>query len=124
MPRGRPVLRPSLGLTLDAPSTRRLHAESVRACYLRWAATGRDLTAYNTTENAADFADLRTALGITEWNVFGASYGSNLGLTLMREHPEGIRSVILVSVQPPSVVYCPPSGPIAAGQYSRESSVH
>jgi pimeloyl-ACP methyl ester carboxylesterase len=94
----------SLGLPLDAPSTGRLHAESARACYLRWAATGRDLGAYNTTENAADFADLRTALGITEWNVFGASYGSNLGLTLMREHPEGIRSVILVSVQPPSVV--------------------
>ena len=94
----------SLGLALDAPSTGRLHAAAARACYLRWAATGRNLSEYNTTENAADFADLRTVLGITEWNVFGASYGTNLALTLIREHPEGIRSAILDSVQPPSVV--------------------
>jgi pimeloyl-ACP methyl ester carboxylesterase len=94
----------SLGLALDAPSTGRLHAAAARACYLRWTATGRDLSAYNTTENAADFADLRTALGITDWNVFGTSYGTNLALTLIREHPEGIRSVILDSVQPPPVV--------------------
>lgn len=94
----------SLGLALDSPSTGRLHAAAARACYLRWAASGRNLSAYNTTENAADFADLRTALGITDWNVFGVSYGTNLALTLMREHPQGIRSVILDSVQPPSVV--------------------
>ena len=93
-----------LGLALDDPSTGRLHAAAARACYRRWAATGRNLSAYNTTENAADFADLRVALGITEWNVFGTSYGTNLALTLMREHPEGIRAVILDSVEPPSVV--------------------
>jgi pimeloyl-ACP methyl ester carboxylesterase len=94
----------SLGLALDAASTRRLHAAVARACYLHLAAAGSHLSAYNTTENAADFADLRTALGITKWNVFGVSYGTNLALTLMREHPEGIRSVILDSVEPPSVV--------------------
>jgi pimeloyl-ACP methyl ester carboxylesterase len=94
----------SLGLALDDPSTGRLHAAAAQACYRRWAATGRNLSAYNTTENAADFADLRVVLGITDWNVFGVSYGTNLALTLMREHPEGIRSVVLDSVQPPSVV--------------------
>ena len=93
-----------LGLALDAPSTKRLHAAAARDCYLRWAATGRNLSAYNTTENAADFADLRRVLGINEWDVFGTSYGTNLALTLMREHPEGIRSVVLDSVEPPSVV--------------------
>jgi len=36
--------------------------------------------------------------------VFGVSYGTNLALTLMREHPEGIRSVVIDSVEPPSVV--------------------
>jgi pimeloyl-ACP methyl ester carboxylesterase len=94
----------SLGVPLDAPSTGRLHAAAARACYRRWALTGHELGAYNTTENAADFADLRTALGIANWNVFGVSYGTNLALTLIREHPEGIRSAILDSVQPPSVV--------------------
>ena len=94
----------SVGLPLDDPSTRRLHAAAARACYLRLAKAGNDLGAYNTTENAADFADLRTALGITQWDVFGVSYGTNVALTLIREHPEGIRSVVLDSVEPPSVV--------------------
>src|SRR5271170_6183753 len=60
----------SLGLALDDASTQRLHAAAARACYLRWAATGRNLSAYNTTENATDFADLRSVLGISDWNVF------------------------------------------------------
>ena len=94
----------NLGLVLDAPSTRREHAAASRECHQRLAAPGLDLGAYNTTENAADFADLRTALGIAEWNVFGVSYGTNLALTLMRQHPQGIRSVIIDSVEPPEIV--------------------
>jgi pimeloyl-ACP methyl ester carboxylesterase len=94
----------SVGLALDAPSTRDLHVAATRACYHRLAERGIDLGAYNTTENAADFADLRTALGIVEWNVYGISYGTDLALTLMRQHPEGIRSVTLDSVWPPQVV--------------------
>ena len=39
-------------------------------------------------------------LGITTWNVYGTSYGSYLAQTLMRGHPEGIRSVVLDSVLP------------------------
>jgi pimeloyl-ACP methyl ester carboxylesterase len=49
--------------------------------------------ASNTTENAADFADLRTALGIPTWNVYGWSYGTDLALSYLRDHPAGIRSV-------------------------------
>jgi pimeloyl-ACP methyl ester carboxylesterase len=94
----------SIGIPLDAPSTGLLHSAAARACYLRSVATGNDISAYNTSESAADFAVLRTALGITQWNVFGVSYGTNLALTLMREHPEGIRSVVIDSVEPPSVV--------------------
>jgi pimeloyl-ACP methyl ester carboxylesterase len=94
----------SLGLVLDAASTRSLHIAAAGACYRRLAARGIDLGAYNTTENAADFADLRTALGIARWNVFGVSYGTNLALTLMRQHPEGIRSVTIDSVEPPEIV--------------------
>ena len=94
----------SLGLPLDAPSTGQLHAAAARACYLRSLATRSDLSAYNTTESAADLAALRTVLGIEQWNVFGVSYGTNLALTLMREHAEGIRSVVIDSVEPPSSV--------------------
>src|SRR5262245_30953358 len=69
-------------------------------CHRHLAATGADLSAYNSTENAADFADLRKVLGSETWNVYGMSYGSYLAQTLMRDHPEGIRSVVLDSVLP------------------------
>jgi pimeloyl-ACP methyl ester carboxylesterase len=94
----------ALGLVYDALSTGRRHVAATRACRNRLAARGIDLGAFNTTQNAADFADLREALGIKQWNVFGISYGTDLALTLMREHPEGIRSVTLDSVTPPSAV--------------------
>ena len=69
-------------------------------------ATGANLPSYNSTENAADFADLRTALGISQWNVFGVSYGSDLAQQYVRDHPEGIRSVVLNSVIPITITYC------------------
>src|SRR4051794_41036902 len=93
-----------VGLVYDAASTGRRQAAATAACHRRLMAKGIDLSAYNTTENAADFADLRKALGIAEWDVYGVSYGTDLALTLMREHPEGIRSATLDSVVPPQVV--------------------
>ncbi len=66
---------------------------------------GVDLTMYNSVTNAADANDLRIALGYEQVNYYGTSYGTRLGLTLMRNHPEGIRSVILDSVFPPQINY-------------------
>ncbi|MEY2426938.1 MAG: hypothetical protein QOI61_2510, partial [Actinomycetota bacterium] len=48
-------------------------------------------------------ADLRVAMGIEQWNLFGVSYGTMDALVTMRAHPEGIRSVVLDSVIPPDV---------------------
>ena len=76
-------------------------AAATRACRDRLTATGVDLAAYATTENAADVADLRTALGIKEWSLYGVSYGTDLALQTLRDHPEGIRSMVLDSVVPP-----------------------
>ncbi|MFB7266580.1 alpha/beta fold hydrolase, partial [Streptomyces nojiriensis] len=77
----------SVGLPSCAPRTQRLMLDAVKRCRDRLTADGTDLSAYNTTENAADFADLRTALGIGRWNVHGRSYGSNLAMTHLRLHP-------------------------------------
>jgi pimeloyl-ACP methyl ester carboxylesterase len=93
-----------VGLVYDAASTGRRQAAATRACHRRLVRRGIDLGAYNTTESAADLADLRAALGIPQWNVYGVSYGTDLALTLMRDHPEGIRSVALGSVVPPHEV--------------------
>ncbi|MFI1718656.1 alpha/beta fold hydrolase [Streptomyces sp. NPDC053513] len=97
----------AVGLRYDAPSTGRLLVRAAKECRQRLTAAGIDLSAYNTTENAADFADLRKALGIGRWNVYGYSYGTDLALTSMRLHPQGIRSVAIDSIAPPKVVNLP-----------------
>lgn len=93
-----------VGMPFDSVRATRAHLAATRACRERLRAEGIEVSAYNTIENAADVADLRRALGIAEWNVFGVSYGTELALTVLRDHPEGIRSVILDSVVPPSRV--------------------
>ncbi|MFG3346106.1 alpha/beta fold hydrolase [Streptomyces sp. NPDC048018] len=93
----------ALGLVSGAPSTGRLHVRATRECRDRLARRGADLGAYDDTESAADYADLRKALGIRRWNVFGISYGTELALQYMRLHPEGIRSVGIDGVLPPSL---------------------
>lgn len=97
----------SVGLRYDAPSTGRRLVRAAKACRDRLTAAGVELSAYNTTENAADFADLRTALGLKKWNVYGYSYGTDLALTYLRRHPRGIRSVAIDSVAPPQIVSLP-----------------
>jgi pimeloyl-ACP methyl ester carboxylesterase len=92
--------RELLGLRFYSEATKRAHLAATEACHRELAATGADLSAYNSTESAADFADLRKVLGFDVWNVYGTSYGSYLAQTFMRDHPQGIRSVVLDSVLP------------------------
>ncbi|MFD8706075.1 alpha/beta fold hydrolase [Kitasatospora sp. NPDC059648] len=93
----------AVGLVQDARSTGRRHVEATRACRDELEGRGADLAAYDGTESAADYADLRLALGVDRWNVFGISYGTDLALLYMRLHPEGIRSVGIDGVLPPSL---------------------
>ena len=62
---------------------------------------GVDLAGYTSQENAADFDALRKDLGYEQWNLLGASYGSRLGLTIMRDFPNSVRSSIFVGVFAP-----------------------
>jgi pimeloyl-ACP methyl ester carboxylesterase len=78
----------AVGLPFAAESTTAADAASLKECREKWVAAGVDLAAYNSTENAADIADLRVALGIDTWNVYGVSYGSKLALILLRDYPQ------------------------------------
>ena len=55
--------RELLGLCCYSEATKRAHLAATEACHHELAATGADLSAYNSTESAADFADLRKVLG-------------------------------------------------------------
>lgn len=83
------------------PDQRTLFLEAAEACAQRLGEDGIDLTAYNSRESADDVAELRLALGIGDWHLYGVSYGTRLALSTLRYRPEGIRSVILDSVFPP-----------------------
>ncbi len=70
----------------------------MRACRERFDAAGIDVIAYNTAESAADLADLRRALGIERWDVWGVSYGTHLALELLHIDEPAIHGLILDSV--------------------------
>ncbi|MCB9436232.1 MAG: alpha/beta fold hydrolase [Anaerolineales bacterium] len=78
------------------------YVADMRACYAALTAQDINLAAYTTTQNAADVEMLRQTLGIERWNLWGTSYGTRLGLVVMRDYPDGVRSAILDSVFPPN----------------------
>ena len=69
-------------------------------CRERLANQEINLNAFTTVASAADVNDLRLVLGYETWNLYGVSYGTRLALTVMRDHPVGLRSVVLDSVAP------------------------
>jgi len=69
-------------------------------CRDRFLAEGVDPAAFNTTQSAADVHDIALALGYQKVNLLGISYGTRLGLTVMRDYPEIVRAAVLDSVVP------------------------
>ena len=74
--------------------------QQLTACKNTLSASGVDLSAYTSLQNAWDFIELRKALKIEQWNIYGESYGTRLATTIMRESEEGIRGVILDGMFP------------------------
>lgn len=85
----------------EAASSQYLVAE--QACADRLREEGVDASQFTTEQNADDIALLREVLDIEEWTVWGSSYGTRLALTVLRDHPEGIRAAVLDSVLPHQV---------------------
>ncbi len=73
---------------------------AVKHCRNRFISQGIDLSAYNTIESAEDINDLRLTLHVDSLNLGGISYSGGLMLTMVCNHPKGIRSIILNSPLP------------------------
>jgi len=112
-PRGTGYSRPSLDcpefrVALQAARAKPLTMEeenaavsdAMRVCRDRLVGDGIDLSAYTSADSARDVHDLMTALGYQSWNAYGLSYGTRMALTLMRDAPQGLRSVVLDSTVP------------------------
>lgn len=70
-------------------------------CRQRLSEQGYSLSRFNSAENAQDISALIQALELNGVNLYGVSYGTRLALTMMRDVPEGIRTVVLDSTYPP-----------------------
>ncbi|NWF70856.1 MAG: alpha/beta fold hydrolase [Chloroflexi bacterium] len=75
--------------------------DALAACRDRLLDEGVDLQMYNSAASAADVYDLVTTLGYEQVDLWGISYGTKLGLTILRDYPEIVRSAVLDSVYAP-----------------------
>lgn len=89
-----------LGGALSEEESAQAILDAFRRCRERLAAEGIDLSAYTSAASAADLDDLRSALGYDRLNLYAVSYGTRLALTLMRDHPDAVRSAVLDSAYP------------------------
>ena len=78
---------------------------AAKECHDRLVSKGIDLSAYNTNEIARDLVDLRKALNLPSWNLYGLSYATWLMLEVMKIDHDAIRSVLLELVEPPDAPY-------------------
>lgn len=78
-----------------SPEGRAMRLAAIGRCRDRLVAHGVDLSAYTSADAAQDIEDLRLALGIEQWNLVAGEYGSKLAQLLLRDHPDGVRSVVI-----------------------------
>lgn len=72
---------------------------SLTRCFGEWEKAGVDIDAYTTLENAHDIESLRQALGAKRLNLWGISYGSHLGLAVMKYHPATVGRAVLSGIE-------------------------
>jgi pimeloyl-ACP methyl ester carboxylesterase len=91
------------GLPLDRPGDPELFArifrERMRDCSRNLKHKGVDLAAFTTDENADDIEALRVALGLKKLTLLAGSYGSHLGLAVIRRHPNSIERAIVFGTE-------------------------
>ncbi len=87
-------------LDLSPEDKLRWKIQALIDCRKTLTAQGIDMNTYNSASTAADVVDIASAMGYESFNLYGASYGTILALTVMRDFPTNIRSVILDGVLP------------------------
>jgi pimeloyl-ACP methyl ester carboxylesterase len=90
---------------LSTPDELDAHLRAFAACRERLVQQGVNLAAYTSATNAADVHDVVRALGYEHVNLWGFSYGSRLALTVMRDFPQIVRSVVIDGVVPLDVFF-------------------
>ncbi len=111
--RSGPDLNRSFTATYQGPSDRNglleAYAELVRRTGRYWENQGVDLSGYNTWEAAGDIDAIRAALGYETIALFGFSYGSHLGLAVLRRIPARIDRAAFMAIESPDRTFKTPA---------------
>jgi pimeloyl-ACP methyl ester carboxylesterase len=79
-------------------------------CRAHWESQGYDLRGLNVKEAAADVDDVRRLLGYEKIALWGGSFGSHWGMTVLRYHPQAVARAVLTGMEGPDHTYDMPSG--------------
>jgi len=71
------------------------YVKQTKNCRDQLVRQGIDLSQYNSKRISQDMEALRKALGLRQWNVWGASYGSRLAFTYARYYPATTRTLLI-----------------------------
>jgi pimeloyl-ACP methyl ester carboxylesterase len=63
---------------------------------------GIALSTFSSLQLASDADEIRKALHISSWNIYGVSFGTTVALNILRNFASGVKSVILDSPFPPN----------------------
>ncbi|MDP3736287.1 MAG: alpha/beta fold hydrolase [Hyphomonadaceae bacterium] len=98
-----PFCRAEPAFGADTPLTRTtivpFYRNGIAKCFDWWEAQGVDIDGYTTMENVHDIEDLRRALGVKQIRLWGISYGSHLGLAMMKYYPKSISKAVLSGIE-------------------------
>jgi pimeloyl-ACP methyl ester carboxylesterase len=84
--------------------------EGSRRAIAALTAQGVRLDGFTTEEAADDVDDLRRALKLERVSLWGFSYGTHLGLCVLRRHGRHVERAILIGVEGPDDTFKPPLG--------------
>jgi len=87
----------------DAPLAERLGSEGLAEARFRKCLAGYDADPrrYTTSIAMQDLDEVREALGYSQIDLWGASYGTRAALVYLREHGAHVRALVLDGVSPP-----------------------
>ncbi|RYD92059.1 MAG: alpha/beta fold hydrolase [Sphingomonadales bacterium] len=98
-----PVCQAAAPFDTTQPITRATITAYTRAgltkCFAEWEEKGVEIDGYTTLQNAHDLEDLRRALGAKKLNLWGISYGSHLGLAMMKYHGGSVNKAVLSGIE-------------------------
>lgn len=88
--------------------------EARAACRRHWEEQGLDLGGFTVLEAADDVIDVADFLGYDRIQLWGVSFGSHWGMTILRRHAERVARATFGGLEGPDHTYDMPSGVLAA----------